>query len=159
MKTKNFWEREKRKPLTEEQQEWLLYYLGYHSQEELLKRYDKNHTPKLVSATDIFNDKRRIPTVRKYLESLNLIQKGWNKNFEPINEEILNILPSYAKEPVFDTAGIKKIQKEHSHNECETVPAKSIHDKYIKIDSLIPEQMIHIFLYQESYSFRILFLV
>lgn len=155
MKTEKSWSK-KRKPLQEEQQEWLINFLGYYAEYQLYATYYPEKRHSFPTVFYICSDKRRLPTVRRYLETMNLIERGWSKEIAPVDEEILKIIPGFSEEPTFDTKGTNLKEGRYSYSNDEEFPVETVHDKYLEINNFTPKQMIHVFIYQDQYSFKIL---
>lgn len=156
MKHENIWSR-KKKPLEEEQQEWLRDFLGYYAEYQLNEKYEPEGIHRFPTTSYLCHDGRRTNTVRRYLESLNIIKKNWDgESLDPVDEEILKILPGFSEEPVFDTRGTQTKKNTYSWETEKESAVNNVHDKYIHINEFTPEQMIYLFLHENDYSFKIL---
>lgn len=135
-------------------QEWLLKFLGYYVENKLRIKFNlKNDYT--INLNFICHDKRRIPTARRFLESLNLIKLSYSTStaMDYCDEEIEKILPSQSQEPVFSTSGIIK---ERKYSLDTTKAATNRVDLYKNIDCFNSKELIHIYLNQDNYDFHIL---
>lgn len=156
MKASNRWSRGK-KPLIEEQQEWLRDFLGYYCEYQLIEKYNPEEYHRFPTTGYLCYDGRRTNTVRRYLESLNIVKKDWGgESLNPVDEEILKILPGFSKEPVFDTKGTQKKKVTYSWEHEKDTAVSNVYDKYIDISDFTPEEMIYLFLHEKDYSFKTL---
>lgn len=129
-----------------EKQKWLLLFLGYYAGQKISNR------EKEITTTHLCSDERRIPTVRRHLESLGLIVRGWGKNLTPIDEKVEELLPEQAKEPQFNTSGFIEKSSAYSHEEKTYHAIMNRGEVYRDIDKLTAEEHIYVYLHQDEYE-------
>ncbi len=136
---------------------WVIKLCGYYTEKSLFKKYTPDIKTSEIKISDICHDLRRINTVRKHLESLNLIvpAPAWLKMgiLNPVEEDIEKILSDYATKPKFNISGIKK-EKEYSYSTEKESPVKCRLDCYKKIDTMLAGEIIYIYLHQDEYDFQ-----
>lgn len=133
--------------------EWLTKFLGCYAHDKLIMKYFNHNKDErfAISLNCICSDKRRAPTVRKFLESRNLIVPTYFNPVVPIDEEVEKILSGSSKEPSFDLTAMKS---RYRHGYTEDLPMDNPEDGYKTISDFISEEYVYIYLHQEEYDFK-----
>jgi hypothetical protein len=136
-----------------ERKRWLIHLLSLYAESKLTTMYE-NKTMR-YTIRGVCPDRRRVPTVRKYLEDLNLIQPSYHSNEEIAmrEEEIEKLLPGYTKEPEFNTSGVTPIKKySYSEDKSEAISDPGI--VYQRLRDLGAYETIYVYLHQDDYVFQ-----
>ena len=133
---------------------WVLILLGFYCLRQIQDKYGREISN--INARSFCGDGRRIPTVRKHLQGLGLVEESWRTNeyFTPIAEVAERmLLEASTKEPQFNTSGYinKKI---NYFDEDKWVPVKDLSEVYVDIEKLNAFEVIHVYLNQGLYDFR-----
>jgi len=151
-----YWNNEEYKGMPEKDI-WVIKLCGYYTEKRLFNKYTHNAKNSVLKISYICHDLRRINTVRKHLESLNLIvpAPAWLKEeiLNPVEENIEKILSNYATKPKFNISGIKK-EKKYSYSTEKESPVKCRLDCYKKIYTMLAGEIIYIYLHQDEYDFQ-----
>jgi hypothetical protein len=124
--------------------EWLTTFLGKYASMKLNNTYlEKNETS--FPVTSVCSDKRRMPTVRKYLSGLKLIDDCSYYTLHPVDEEVEKLLPGSTEEPAFDLTAKKS----------KSQPLDTPTEGYKGIHSFTSKELIHIYLNQKDYDFNV----
>jgi hypothetical protein len=97
--------------------------------------------------TSVCSDKRRMPTVRKYLSGLKLIDDCSYHSLNPVDDEVEKILPGSSVEPSFDLTA-KKTSSSY-------LPLDTPTEGYRGMHSFSSKELIHIYLNQKDYDFYV----
>lgn len=149
-------EKEIYKDCKTENKRWKVMLLGDYAIQKIFEIHGTDVVKKpIVSLNNYCRDKRRIPTVRKFLEKENLIYPSWNTNdfFQFLPDTIEKILPSFSKEPEFDIKGY--VVKESYYLPHEHIPLKNRRKLYKVVRRLNAYEAIHIYLNQKDYDIRV----
>lgn len=133
---------------------WTVLFCSAYALKELYNKYSNNCGKHPIRITSLCHDGRRIPTIRKHLKKINLLNPGCaDDNLDPDVTEVEKILPSLSsKEPEFNTSGY--IEKGHYSYEKEYKPITDLGEVYVDLDSLDAHEVIHVYLNQQLYDFR-----
>lgn len=138
----------------EEKDLWTLLLLGHYCLTQLQEKHGQEKSN--INAGYFCGDGRRIPTVRKHLEGLGLVEGSWrtDEHLTPISDTVEKILlEASTKEPQFNTSG-HIIKKEYSFSEEKKIAVKDLSEVYVDIDNLNAFEVIHVYLNQDLYDFR-----
>jgi len=133
---------------------WTLLLLGHYCLRQLQEKYGQEISK--VYGRSFCGDGRRIPTVRKHLQELGLIECSWRTDdkFIPIADVAeLMLQEASTKEPKFNTSGYI-VTKQNYFSEEERKPVKDLEQVYVDIDNLNAHELIHVYLNQDLYDFR-----
>lgn len=133
---------------------WTLLLLGTYCLTKIQEKHGQDNN--YISLRSFCPDGRRIPTVRKHLENLGLIEESWRTNhkFTFIDETAEELLPEAStKEHQFNTSGYIK-KKEYSYSDEKLTPVKDLSEVYLDIDKLNAFEIIHVYLNQDLYDFK-----
>lgn len=133
---------------------WTVLFCSAYALKELYNKYSNNCGKHLIRITSLCHDGRRIPTIRKHLKKINLLNPGCaDDNLDPDVTEVEKILPTLStKEPEFNTTGY--IEKGNYSYEKEFKPITDLGEVYVDLDSLDAHEVIHVYLNQQLYDFR-----
>jgi hypothetical protein len=139
-----------------EMNQWLILFLGYYADHKLEGKYNKEYKASSIKAGYLCHDGRRVPTVRRYLESINLIQPSYSTQeiLTPIDANVEPLLAGYSKEPVFDVSGYT-ISKKHHWSSDEPIAMSDRGEAYIKLDDFNAYEIIHVYLNQNEYDIKL----
>lgn len=136
---------------------WTLILCSRYASKELYSKYAINCNDRIIHATSLCVDGRRIPTVRRYLESVNLIKTSYSTddNLEIIPEEIEKLIPSCStKEPEFNTSGFFSKKEHYWQSEGTLTPITDLGEVYLDVSHLNAYEIIHLYRNQQLYDFR-----
>lgn len=140
-----------------EKEVWTILFLGNYALRKLEEIHDDKNKRTYISVGNICPDARRAPTVRKHLFSLGLLSGvcAIDENLTPVEEEIEKILRGYSIEPKFNTSGYITKNRNSYSSDTELIPVTDLSEVYIGIDDLNAYELIHVYLNQELYDFKI----
>lgn len=140
-------------------QHWVILLCGFYAEKKLQEMYDlegklDKHKYNNIRISSICSDKRRTNTVRKHLESLNLVQTSYytDADLVTVDEEIEKLLKGFSKEPEFHTSGY--IKEKDYYSDDKVNPVTNIGDLYRDIYEFSASEIIHVYLNHAQYNFK-----
>lgn len=140
-----------------EKEIWTILLLGNYALKKLEGVYDGKNNHTQITTSSFSSDRRRAPTIRKHLISLGLINNSYsfNDNLRLIDDEVEKILGGYSIEPKFNTTGYIEQRKNSYSSDMELTPVTDLSDVYRGIEDLNAYELIHVYLNQGLYDFKI----
>ena len=137
-----------------EQEKWIRLLCGFYAEKKLEEKYDTKNAASSIRVASFCIDGRRIPTVRKFLESKGLVVSSYKTDptLEPIDEEVEKLIPGFTKEPEFQTDGYRK--EDNSYGDDNIKPVKDLGDLYLPVNRFSAVELCYIYLNQSQYDFR-----
>lgn len=127
---------------------WKILLLGNYALRNIEIQHDNKNQPTKISTGCLCNDRRRDPTIRKHLMNLGLITDSYriDDSIITVDDEVEKLLGGYSKEPLFNTSGyiVEKL-----------VPVTDLSDVYINVSDLNAYEVIHVYLNQKLYDFKV----
>lgn len=139
-----------------EQDRWRLLLCGLYALRELQIKYNNNVKVSNISTGYLCYDKRRTPTVRKFLEGIKLVEESFrtSEDLSPIPAEVEKLLEGFSKEPQFNTSGYITKKSSYSWEKEKQTPITDLGQVYQDTNDLNAFEIIYVYLHQDLYDFR-----
>jgi hypothetical protein len=135
---------------------WKILLLGHYALRSIEIQHDDKNPPTQISTSNICPDRRRDPTIKKHLINLGLITGSYqiDGSINTVKGNVEKLLGDYSIEPLFNTSGYLK-KKDYAYSVEKLVPVTDLSEVYREIRDLNAYEVIHVYLNQKLYDFKI----